>query len=243
MSRHFDSMPKKVFTLTFIILMFMPLFVGVLCLDVNALSTNDPQVGVKVGDWIEYDINWTTTPAYAYPVATRREILDVKGTVLTINTTYELSTGTFTSNVTDGDVVNGSGSCALVFIPANLGVGDIVYIQGFEDVTKRIDSETTRTYLGVARTVIHAEFVSHGVDISIYWDKETGVALEINAVGTYSSISVIRGTNMWSSNGGSTDGLRVLIFSIIMISLVSVLVYGYMNSQRKGRKRKKRSHR
>lgn len=236
-------MSKKAFVLTIIILVFTLLFVNILCLNANIISANAYETGVKIGDWIEYEVNYTEPPPTAYPLYTRREILDVKGTVLTINTTYAMSDETFSSNTADGDVANGSGPCAMVFIPANLGVGDFVYIQGFEDVQIRISDETTRMYLGVTRTVIYAEFTSHGFDLAIYWDKQKGTALEIYGAGTYTSISQVIRTNMWSSGGVPTMGLEAWIFLIIMISLASILTYGYIHSQRKMRKRKKRPYR
>jgi len=239
-------MPKKGFVLTIIILVSTLLFANILCLNANIISANAYETGVKIGDWIEYEVNYTDNVPPIYPLYTRREILDVKGTVLTINTTYTMSDGTFSSSTADGDVVNGTGPCALVFIPANLGVGNFVSIQNFTDEAIRISAETTRPYLDITRTVIYAEFTGSGFDIKIYWDKEKGVALEIYGVGTYTQTSRVIRTNMWGSefsDGGPLMGLEAWIFLIIMISLASILTYGYIHSQRRMRKRKKRPYR
>jgi hypothetical protein len=234
------TIPKKVFAQTLIILMFTLLFVNILCLNANMISASGDEVGVKIGDWITYEINYTENTPPVYPLYTRREIMDVRGTVLTINTTYLLSDETVSSSTSDGDVAYSNGSCAMIFIPANLGVGDRVYIQGFEDADIRISDETTMTFLGVARTVIYAQFSSHGFDIAVFWDKQKGTALEIYGVGTYTSISQVIGTNMWSSNSAPTAGLEPIIFIIIMIILALILVFGYISSQRNARKRAKK---
>jgi hypothetical protein len=234
------NLSKKVLPLTITILMIALLFANLFCLDATAVSSQY-EAGVNVGDWVEYEINYTGNHPPVYPVSARREILNVKGTVLTVNTTYLSSDETFTNNVTDGDVLYGNGSCALVFIPANLGVGDIIHVQDFEDPENpiTISAETTRTYLGVTRTVLYAAFTGKGFDCTVYWDKEKGTGLEINGVGTYTIATVISGTNMWSS-GDPLQNLKVAIFMIILISLGSILTYGYLQSQKKTRKRKKK---
>jgi hypothetical protein len=232
---------EKYSLLTLIALMFTLSFVKILCLDVDAFSAGEYEIGIKPGDWIEYGLIWTVPPSWPHPVLIRREILDVEGTIITVRIVQELSNGTVTDTTEEGDVATGTGASAMIFIPANLRTGDLVYIQGFDDVT--IAGGTVREYLGVERAVLYAEFSSHGFDIIIFWDKEKGTALEIYSSGTYTSTAKVIETNLWSSE--SFDNHYLLGFGtlvlIIIISAALIMRNRHMRSKRRKRRQKNRS--
>ena len=233
---------EKYSPLALIALMLTLSFVNILCLDVDAVTADASEIGVEPGDWIKYEINWISPPSWAYPVLIRREILGVEGTIITVNITQEMSDGTVTEETKEGDVAKGTGASAMIFIPANLEVGDWVHVQGFDDV--RITGEYTRVYLGVERTVLYANFSSKGFDILIFWDREKGTALEIHSASTstYGTTKVIK-TNLWSSE--SFDNHYLLGFGalvlIIIISAALIMRNRYMRSKRRKRRQENRS--
>jgi len=51
-------------------------------------------------------------------------------------------------------------------IPANLTVGDTIYITGYGNVT--IANETTGTYAGASRTIVYASFSQYGIQLTYY---------------------------------------------------------------------------
>lgn len=245
LSHFFKSLVEKYSVLTIIALMFTLSFVKLLCLDVDSVTAGEYEIGVKLGDWIEYEINWTFPPPWAYPVRIRREILSVEGTIITVTITQEMSNGTVTKETREGDVAKGTGASAMIFIPANLEFGDWVHIEGFDDVS--ITGEHTRVYLGIERTVLYANFSSKGFDVLIFWDREKGTALEIHSSSTYTSTVKVIETNLWSSESFDNSardhyllGFGTLVL-IIIISAVLIMRNRHMRSKRRRRIRKNRS--
>jgi hypothetical protein len=241
--RSFNRLVEKYGLLTIIALMFTLSFVKIHHLDVDAFSAEECEVGVKPGDWAEYEIDWISPPPSPYPVWVRREILDVNSSVITVNITQQMSDGAFTDGTESGDVANGTGASTMVFIPANLNPGDLVHMQGFDDVI--ITGETSKVYLGVERRVLYANFSSMGFDILIFWDKEKGVALEVYSIRTDGpqGITKVIKANLWKpkSFDGNPLDFRILILAIIIISLGAFIVLKrYVGSKRKKRRRKKK---
>lgn len=241
--RSFNRLVEKYVLLTIIALMFTLSFVKIHHLDVNAFSAEECEVGVKPGDWVEYEIDWISPPPSPYPVWIRREILDVNSSVITVNITQQMADGAFTDETKLGDVANGTGASTMVFIPANLNPGDLVHMQGFDDVI--ITGETSKVYLGVERKVIYANFSSMGFDILIFWDKEKGVALEVYSIRTNGAqgITKVIKANLWKpeSFDGNPLDFRILVLAIIIISLGAFIVLKrYVGSKRKKRRRKKK---
>jgi len=237
LSHFLKSLVEKYSALIIITLMFTLPFFRILCLDANAISEGKYKVGVNRDDWIEYEINWTILPSWD-PVWIRREILDVEGFIITVNITQKLSNGTVVSEVKKGDIEKGTNASAMIFIPANLELGDLVYIEGFDPV--RINGTTQKTYLGIERTVLWANFSSRDISILIFWDKEKGVALEIHhsRVAAQGTVKVID-TNLWSSESFSDDsnflGLGTLVLIIIIVLVVFVVRKRHVSSKRKKR--------
>jgi hypothetical protein len=88
-------------------------------------------------------------------------------------------------------------SIRVFIVPANLGVGDSVYLGSFGNRT--IVGETTEAYAGANRMVVYANFSYSGSQYTFYWDKLTGVLTGGSmVVGSAFKAIWITETNMWS---------------------------------------------
>lgn len=163
----------------------------------------DVEVGVKPGNWVNYDYNYTYWPYPDIPYAeqVKVEILSVEGTNVTMQSTMYMSNGT-TLNITHSvDVASGRSSLqgySGFIIPANSEFGDSVFIGGYGNVT--LDTSADRTYAGVSRRIFFASISQHGIELINYWDKETGIAVESfmisdDPIGI--GIGMVTETNMW----------------------------------------------
>lgn len=202
-------------------------------------------VGVKPGEWVEYKIEWEDCPYSVYQARVRREIVNSSGSTINVNLTIWWSNGTLSTETKTGDVSDGTGSSAMIFIPANLTTGDTVYIEGFDPA--QIKGEEEREYLGFRRKVVYSEFISRGYYVFIYWDKIKGVALEINikhilseSEKTYDyAIKInIDGTNMLTQpSNDATD--HEWIFPMLMV----IIITSFLIFRRKWLNRKRKLHR
>lgn len=198
--------------------------------------------GVKAGEWIEYRIGWEDCPYSVYQTRVRREIVDSSGSIIKVNITTWWSNGTLSTEIRTGDVSDGTGSSAMIFIPANLTTGDTVYIEGFDPT--EIKGEEEREYLGFRRKVVYSEFISRGFYVFICWDKLKGVALEINikhilseSEKTYDyAIKInIDGTNMLVQLSNNATGFEWIFPLLMVIIIASFLIFRrrWINRKRK----------
>jgi hypothetical protein len=229
---------ERQYILGIITLLVVSLFFSVLSLKVDVSLAESFQIGVKPGDWIEYDLNWTDPPGSPYSVWIRDEVLDVNGSIITIERLQKMDDGSLKNRTETGDIVEGTGAAAAVFIPAGLRPGDLVSIEGFGLVS--INGTEQRTYLGREHTVLWSDFLSKGFDLLIYWDRDKGVALEMHTQHiTRNGVTKIADSNMWDS--GSVDGgdddyflwLGILMPIILIIVIALFLVRRNMSSKRK----------
>jgi hypothetical protein len=175
-----------------------------------ALAYGKPSVGVKEGDWIEYDVSITGTGSMppTHDVRWFRiEVLPVQGTAFSVNLTSRYANGTVDSavwkfNFTEGNVEG------WIIIPADLGAGDTFYDYSNTGipVNVTIQSQEQKTVLGASRTVTYG----HDSLRDKEWDKATGVFVRTKEV--YKNMTTRAGwyiedltvkvqavaTNMWS---------------------------------------------
>jgi hypothetical protein len=184
--------------------------------DVNAASTNVTMdgnysitanfaaaeagdVGIKAGDWIKLTYNTTGWPAgQSYPEWLQLEFLSINGTIANVQATVHISNGSEQSDSGPVDVVSGSDVPGLagIVITANRTTGDPVYIVGYGNVA--IAGEASRIYAGADRTVVYAGFSQNETQVTYYWDKLTGVLVEISSSSPGISGTVkATETNMW----------------------------------------------
>jgi len=109
-------------------------------------------VGVKAGDWIEFNSNTVGNLPVGHDVSWfKMEIINTKGTQIFVNIVAESRNGTLTSAIRTIDFTSGD-TQAWIIIPANLNPGDFFY-DNLSNSTVTIQDEKTETIDGVARTI------------------------------------------------------------------------------------------
>jgi hypothetical protein len=177
-----------------------------------AFAIGESSVGVKEGDWIEYEVSVAGTGAMPPTHDVRWfkiEVLSpVEGAAFSVNLTSRYANGTVGSaiwkfNFTEGNVEG------WIIIPANLGEGEQFYdysIHTGVPVNVTIQGEEQKTVLGATRTVTSGEDALRHKE----WEKATGVF--ISTMEHYRNVTTKAGwyiedvtvtvqaiaTNMWS---------------------------------------------
>jgi len=165
--------------------------------------TNSDMVGVKVGDWVKYDVKrigpepaaWTPPPM-GRAVWVKVEVQNVSGTVVTISETILLSDGNQTSREISEDLQEASSAGFTYYIlPANLHAGDIigeriVFVAAdnsdYKWVKLTVNATVSRSYGGSTREVnmLNYSFLMPFIEYmnnysaEYYWDRESGFMLE-----------------------------------------------------------------
>jgi anti-sigma-K factor RskA len=85
-----------------------------------------------------------------------------------------------------------------------------------------ITGETTGSYAGASRAVLNALVSQYGGNTTYYFDKQTGVALEVYAVYSDYTLSLVATeTNLW---GGGLLGLDWWAWATIIVVVAVVAV-------------------
>lgn len=198
-----------------------------------------PSVGVKEGDWIEYEVNVTGagTPPPTHDVRWfRMQVLQIQDAAFSVNLSSRYANGTLGSaiwkfNFTEGNVEG------WIIIPSNLGQGDTFYdlsMHTRKPVNVMIQREEQKTVLGAIRTV------TYGNDALRHkgWDKATGVFVEssehlknvTNKDGWYIEDLTVNiqasATNLWSpqTSSGQTELLVFIALGVVLAALVPTTV-------------------
>jgi hypothetical protein len=174
-------------------------FCFVLTSDVLAVSYSS--LGVRSGDWIKYYFQ------ESFSMGTRWqnvEFLNVTESSITFRETVHLS-DVMEFNQTETIDLASDDDCPMALftlrvfiIPANLKIGDSVYLGDFGNRT--IVGETTEAYAGANRMIVYANFSYTSSQYTFYWDKLTGVLTEGSMVIGDAPVKAIwiNETNMWS---------------------------------------------
>ncbi len=167
----------------------------------NFVGAEAGNAGIKAGDWIKLTYNTTGWPAgQPYPEWLKLEFLSLNGTIVDVRATVHISNGSEQSDSGPVDVASGSQVPGLagILISANRTAGDSVYVVGYGNVA--IEGEATRTYGGTDRTVVYAGFSQNETQVTYYWDRLTGVIVEISSSSPGISGTVkATETNMWGA--------------------------------------------
>ena len=173
-------------------------------------------VGVKKGDWIEYQVTYTGTPTEGHDVTwARMEIKDVQGKNISVDITVDHSNGTregmtITLNLETGQLGDD------FVIPANLNSSDTFFDKNVGNIT--ISSVEERTYAGATRAVAHATTP----ETSYYWDKATGILVEGNSqFPAYTMNTIVDKTNIWQPQ---LLGLDPTVFYALVIGTTALIV-------------------
>jgi hypothetical protein len=180
-----------------------------------AISFASADVGVKKGDWIQYQSTETGTPIAAYNISwARMDIISVQGETVTVNVQTAFRNGTIypengiTLNLATGAIGDG------FFVPTNLSVGDR-YPTEYEGIINITSVEQIKAG-GAQRTVL----VGVSNQSTYYWDRQTGimVAATSNLPGCtmYTKTSA---TNIWAPQ---ILGLNQTVFYALIVAIIAV---------------------
>jgi len=195
--------------------LYMICFAVLVGLHFSAVASAEIVVGVKPGDWIEYNVAFTGDVLEEHDVTWARiEVIGVEGKKIDIEITSIFSDGreeteTLTLNLETGQIGDS------FIIPANLDKGD-TFLEQYEG-TITISGVEEKSYIGANRKVVYATTSQ----TMFYWDQSTGFLVE--ATSSYPDFTMTtkaEKTNMWQTQAFVLDPL----FSIVLIALVIVAV-------------------
>jgi hypothetical protein len=186
-------------------------------------------VGVKEGDWIEYQAVLTGSPPKGHEVTrARSEVVDVRGTVITLNVTTEFVDGALLNELITLNLETGQLGDAFI-IPANLDQGDTFEDEHHGNIT--VSGVEEKSYAGASRLVVSATTAGS----TYYWDKTTGVLVEgVSEFPDYSIHSLAVKTNMWESETATRED--TIQYALLAAAFaVSVALIATMQFRRKNR--------
>jgi hypothetical protein len=175
-------------------------------------------VGVKKGDSVTYAISYTGTPPAGYDATSwSMDITNVSGPEITVNLTTAIPNSPAYTSSHVFNLQNGTLGPDDWIIPAGLKTGETFFDANVGNVT--IQGTETRTYVGVARTVL---VYSSGHSTS-YWDQETGVIMEgVLTYPEYTMTNKVEQTNLWQTQT-ALDQTLIIILAVVAIVIVAVV--------------------
>jgi hypothetical protein len=248
----------------------------------NVWAQTNAVIGVKAGDNFTYgfDVHWTSAnPSVVVPqelsdlnqtLSIHVNVTEASYTTAYLTITQSMRDGTHTTEVGFIEVSAGRGTqnAQLLIIGANLTAGEKVYplsdatavTAGAAAASFTITETIAKTYLGTSMTVNHySERVTNSttgdyVNRDAYYDKETGILLEMSFEHYYASAEEIdsehwkitqlnnagaspsdggnNGTNGTTSNAGLPDWLTIVAIVVVVV-VVAVLTAVLMLRRRK----------
>lgn len=192
---------------------------AVLFVTLIVLASAQLTVGVKKGDWIEYQVTFTGTPSPDHSITSARmEIINVQGMEIYVNivSTYENGTEVSTNstlNLQTGQLIDN------FIIPANLNTGDQFYDSNVGNIT--INNTQQRTYAGATRTVVFANSLNN----TYIWDQATGISVEgTSTASEYTMHSLAISTNIWQTQSNVVTIDSVILYAIVVITVIIITV-------------------
>ena len=187
----------------------------------TAVAFADVSVGVKKGDWIQYNVHVTGNPPGDHNIQwASMNVTDVEGTAITVDIQTLFNNGTLypehiTFNLATGILGDD------FFIPVNLSVGDQFYDKYQGNIT--ITSIQQRTAAGAQRTVMSGatNYTTY------YWDRATGILVAARSIETdqnYTMTTDTNATNIWQPDVQAPEiiGLQPQVFYATMVAVVIV---------------------
>lgn len=199
-------------------LILVSLIVSVSILVLPTDAYDELSVGVKKGDWIEYNIDITGTPPPIHNVTwMRMEVLHVQGAALQVNLTNRFANGTSYSSIWKFNFTEGQTE-GWIIIPSNLNPGDTFY-DASKPANITIQGQQQKTVIDASRTVTYANDSFKTKE----WDKASGVFTQSQEnLRNWSANVYATATNMWCPQILGLD--QTVFFVIMSIVVVSVLV-------------------
>jgi hypothetical protein len=174
-------------------------------------------LGVKKGDWIEYNLNYSGSAPSEYPKWIKIDVLNVEGTNITAKLTLLRIDGT--TQTVNGTYDLETGVLDLLLIPANLDLGDDFFHADFGNVL--IDGIEEYTYCDANRIVNHATIEG----IECHWDKITGILLQSeHSTDDFNQKMVADKTNMWEAQIFGLDSIIFYILILVILVIIAIVV-------------------
>jgi hypothetical protein len=182
------------------------------------------KVGVKAGDTAEYSTSISSTNEVSMLI----RIISVSAYMVTINVTYNYSTGPTQTDVVYFDVSRGTGFISILTAPG-LSVGDPVYLGSSAAIMDIIPMNVT----GMTRTVNHYNFSIPGFAYEeSYWDRDTGLLVKSsNRNPNFSENITLISTTAFSSVAVLVVVAGVVGALIVIVVVVEVIVRRKMSSK------------
>lgn len=200
-------------------------------------------VGVKVGDYVEYAVNVTGVPEYAGLGTINVTVVKVDGTVVTQLIIFIYKNGTTTTETRTVDV-----STQADFVTsANLNIGDSRVVPppgGNITVTKIL----TKNYYGVDREVCFFNQTTTGRKFISYYDRKTGFLLESYYELSYFNVKAqlaysLHSTNLWPAPPKSIfewlkekimeNYIYVIGFIVALVIIIIIIISILIKRQKK----------
>lgn len=206
---------------------------AVLLFSLISVASAAISVGLKKGDWIEYQVTYVGNPPPDHTVTSARmEVLDVQGNSIIVNITSTYSNGTFanwtlTLNLDTGQLGDD------FIIPANLAAGDKFYDKNAGNIT--IETAEKLTYAGASRTFLSATNQNN----TYVWDQATGVSVEGTSITQdYTMHSIVSATNIWQAQSEVSAIDPIIVYSLVIIAaiIIAAAVIILVMRRRKGSK-------
>jgi len=191
---------------------------------ITASIKAEKTLGVKAGDWIKYEYI-TIETAGGHPWV-KLEVTNTKDTIVTVLWSTGATGGVSIPNLptfgltVSWDIKTGGSVYSYFVIHANPKVGDFVTV--LPGITLQIKGEDTRTYAGVSRKVVYADYSALGLQYKYFWDKETGVLVESSTImgGFDFTIKAVE-TNLWQAGFG---GLPLWIVGVVITIVAAATI-------------------
>lgn len=216
------------------------------------------EAGIKAGDWVKYAYSYMVTPETVYTEWVKVEFTNVtvtfEATIVAIRGTMHLSNGTelteaFTVHLSEWMYTPVFDTLTGFLMHPNSTVGDQVWIgdtkgrpcacidtsTGSESASP-IEGETERTYAGTLRTIVYADFsfIGHG-PLTCYWDKETGVLVEMSNTASDGWTAAVVDTNMWQAepSPSRSPADSTVIYALVIAAIVIVVAVAFLVIRRR----------
>ena len=185
-----------------------------------AVAFADVSVGVKKGDWIEYQVTITGNPPQDHNITwARMDVTGVQGEAISLDIQTRFSNGTLllekiTLNLATGVLGDD------FFVPTNLNPGDKFYDMYQGNIT--ITSIEQRTAAGAERTVVSGATNQ----TTYYWDRQTGILVAATSTFLeYTMHTKTSGTNIWQPQILGLDStVFYTLVAAVVIGLVAIVV-------------------
>ncbi|HYA78478.1 MAG TPA: hypothetical protein VEF91_07150 [Verrucomicrobiae bacterium] len=190
-----------------------------------AVTSGNVSVGVKKGNWIEYQVNVTGNPPPRYNVTWASiNVTSVQGENLGLYIETRFTNGSYLLENINVNLETKPGDSFIV--PSNLNVGDEFYNPSIGNIT--ISSVEQRTVLGAERTIVSAvtQYTTY------YWDRQTGILVQATTTapaGLDTGFGISQGFTVYTKTSGTNIwqpqilGLDLSLFYALIVTAVVVV--------------------